>query len=160
MRNVQNPIEAGIVAVTVYPSQARVTRRGRYRRTGGMTGQAMTVASALSVIEPLARGTAAATHAPGPSGLPGGYPVTIGPAGVSLDLAAGQPAAEAIRINSEGQRHDGIRRITDDGYIEFEDWASAILHDQLGYDCPRLHWSEADDRATELRRKYVTYAEA
>jgi hypothetical protein len=130
----------------------------RYPRTGGMTGQAMTVASALSVLEPLVDRTSAATHAPGVSGLVGGYPVLIEDGEVALNLAPHLTAAAAADINEQGQRHDGIARI-DNGYATFEDWAVDILRTELGYECKRMHWTEAADRARELREKYTRYCE-
>jgi hypothetical protein len=131
----------------------------QYRRTGGMTGQAMTVASALSALEPLLDGTAATVHAPGIDGLVGGYPVRIAGGRASLDLPPALTRDEAVAINEHGQRFDGIAQI-DEGCAVFEDWAAEILRAELGYHCDRMHWTEAADRARELRAKYVRYAES
>ncbi|WP_428965993.1 Rossmann-fold NAD(P)-binding domain-containing protein [Micromonospora fluostatini] len=134
------------------------TLRDRYGRTGGLRGQAMTVASALSVLEPLAQGSSAITHAPGPFGLVGGYPVRIGGGTLTLDLGDELTQDEAVKINIEGQRYDGIQAITESGHIEFEEWAADVLETELGYSCRRMHWREAVDRATELRERFVSYA--
>jgi hypothetical protein len=128
-----------------------------YRRTGGVGGQAMTAASALSVLEPLATGADVRTHAPGPGGLVGGYPVRIHGGAVALDLDPAMTEPEAVDVNVAGQRYDGIASIGADGYVEFEDWAAGIMEEELGYTCRRMHWKEADDRAEELRRKFLEY---
>lgn len=128
-----------------------------YRRTGGLSGQAMTVASALSVLEALADGTERLVHAPGPHGLPGGYPVRIKKGAIELDLDPELSVTEAIEINNHGQSHDGIANISSDGFVEFEDWSAEVLKKELGYACKRMSWNEAQDYAVELRQKFLEY---
>jgi hypothetical protein len=133
--------------------------RTAYRRVGGRAGQAMTAASALSVLEPLVTSAAAFVHAPGPEGLPGGYPLRMTANGlVHLDLPTGLSREEAISINAAGQREDGIRRISD-GWVEFEDEQMEVMRTELGYQCTRMHWTEADDYAHELAKRYALYRE-
>ncbi|MFE4822148.1 saccharopine dehydrogenase NADP-binding domain-containing protein [Streptomyces sp. NPDC056704] len=127
-----------------------------HRRLGGLPGQAMTVASAISVLEPLATGATALAHAPGPHGLVGGYPVRLDSGAIALDLDPAMDLETAQEINRVGQRHDGIATI-DDGWVTFEERSAAVLREHLGYDCSKLHWSEAADHATELRHKYIEY---
>jgi hypothetical protein len=129
---------------------------GEYRRTPGVPGQAMVAASALSVIEPLADGAESLGHAPGPCGLPGGYPIRMADGRVSLDLPADILLEDAIAINVDGQVHDGITRIAD-GYIDFEESSMDIMYSHLRYECKRMHWSEAEARAEELGERFALY---
>lgn len=130
----------------------------RYRRTGGRDGQAMTAASALSVVEPLADGRDAYAHAPGPGGLPGGYPVRVSAGTVQLDLPQAVSVPDAVTINVGGQRFDGIAEISDDGWATFEESNMDVLEQELGYSCARMHWSDATHWATELAGRYQDYA--
>ncbi|NEW71105.1 hypothetical protein [Streptomyces rhizosphaericus] len=128
-----------------------------YRRTGGLPGQAMTAASAVSVLEPLAEGRDSVVHAPAPNGLPGGYPVAIESGGFRLALPAGMSEEEAVRINLAGQKQDGISEIRPDGTILFEPSAMEILDQELGYRCSTMALSEAEERARELARRFRDY---
>ncbi len=131
----------------------------RYRRTGGMAGQTMTAASALSVLEPLLDRRDALVHAPGPLGRPGGYPATVGPDGIRLDLPDGMTEEQALAINLSGQVQDGITEIRPDGTVRFEPAATEILARELGYDCPELPLSQVEARADELGRRFGRYRE-
>lgn len=129
-----------------------------HRRPGGSAGTgAMTVASALSIIEPLADGTFARAHAPAPHGMVGGYPVVVNDGKIHLDLPDTLSVDEALRINSDGQRYDGIEEINGDGIVMFTDEASSIMRKELGYDCTKMHWTEAHDRSVELRARFLAY---
>ncbi|MFF4415467.1 hypothetical protein ACFYY8_23290 [Streptosporangium sp. NPDC001559] len=132
--------------------------RTEYRRTGGREGQVMTAASALSVLEPLATGTGAEVHAPGWAGLPGGYPVRITPDGTELDLPPRLSEKEAVEINLDGQRHDGIARIGTDGLVEFTEESTEIMRAELGYHCKQLALDDAGQAAAELAARYAEYS--
>jgi hypothetical protein len=47
-------------------------------------------------------------HAPGPNGLPGGYPVVIGGGRLVLDLPAGMTVDEAVALNREWGACEGV----------------------------------------------------
>jgi hypothetical protein len=128
-----------------------------YRRTGGVAGQAMTAASALSVLEPLADGRPALVHAPGPLGLPGGYPVALSPEGIRLVLPDRLTEREAVEVNLSGQVRDGITRIDADGTVHFEPSAVDVMRRELGYDCARMPLAEAEGRAAELGERFARY---
>lgn len=61
------------------------------------------------------------SHAPGPRGLPGGYPVRLSGRGCEVYLPRGITLDEAVKINEEGQRFDGIERIEEDGTLVMTD---------------------------------------
>lgn len=77
-------------------------------------------------------------NAPGPNGLPGGYPVRLSSQGAEVVLPEEISLKEAIKINEEGGRYDGIKEIKDDGTLvctdgthikieEIEDKAKGIM---------------------------------
>lgn len=130
-----------------------------YRRTGGLAGQAMTAASAMSVLVPLLEQREAVVHAPGPLGLPGGYPVAVGSGPVQLALPPGMTDEEAIAVNQSGQVDDGVREIGDDGSVLFEESAMDVMRRELGYHCVKMPLSDAEDRARELSARFARYRE-
>lgn len=129
----------------------------RYRRTGGLAGQTMTAASALSVLEPLIDGRDTQVHAPGPHGMVGGYPVAIESGRFRLLLPAGMDEAEAVAINLSGQRADGITEILQDGTVVFEPASMSVLTNALGYACDKLPLSDVEGRAQEIAARYGRY---
>jgi len=94
------------------------------------------------------------TYAVGPEGLPGGYPARLSRSGAKIDLPDGLTRKEAIRINEESQKFDGIERIENDGTVVFTKKAARIMGDLLGYKCGKLTPEESDRKATELSSAY------
>lgn len=97
------------------------------------------------------------THAPGPEGLPGGYPVRLSAKGAEVVLPDGVTMTQAIKINEDGQLHDGIREIKDDGTIVFTEKSNNIMRRMLEYDCKEMQISESDNRARELTSLFRTH---
>jgi hypothetical protein len=116
--------------------------------------QFLTATSAVSVVENLFSLNEAETHAPGPHGLPGGYPVRIGMGQVLLSLPYGVSRSDAISVNQQGQRQDGIREVHADGRVSFESEQMAIMESLLGYSIQCLHLTDVHACAAELGRKY------
>jgi hypothetical protein len=90
------------------------------------------------------------THSPGPNGLPGGYPVRLSSKGAEVILPEELSLQEAIKINEDAQRFDGIERIEEDGTVVFADYSIPVMKEMLGFDCPVLKPAEIEDRAREL----------
>lgn len=130
----------------------------RFRRLGGIDGQILTAASAVRVIEGLTGQQDVRTHAPGPLGLPGGYPVRLGKMSVSLDLPESVSVEQAVSINEKCQAVDGIERIDLDGTAHFTDREMHIMRRLLRYECRSMPVEDSLDRATELAAKYREYA--
>jgi len=124
----------------------------------GQVSHFLTAGSTMGLIEALCRDEETFTHAPGPEGLPGGYPVLVNRAGIRLAPIDGLRPEQAVGINETAQRYDGIDHIDADGTVSFEEGASRILKDTMGYDCRKLHPDEAEDRADELIRCFSEYA--
>ena len=129
----------------------------KVRRTRGSAGMYVTASSALAVLFALRSAAPVPLHAPGPGGLPGGYPVVVSASGVELDLPDSCPADTAIRINEQSQVYDGLERIEPDGRVVLSDVAVKTLKDELGYYCPEFKVEECHEWAAELKDKYRSF---
>ena len=98
------------------------------------------------------------THSPGPNGLPGGYPVRLSAKGAEVILPEELTLQEAIRLNEEAARLDGIESMEDDGTVVFTDYATKIMKETIRFDCPKLKPEESYDRALEMISKYREFA--
>ncbi|WP_431323396.1 hypothetical protein [Rhizobium sp. YTU87027] len=131
---------------------------GRFRRVKGLAGQSVTASSATAMLLALARRSGDVVHAPGPFGLVGGYPVRVSADGLLVDLPANLSLDEAIAINRECQRYDGIETVDDDGTVRFTDMAASVLDEVLGYDLQAYPPQECEARAEELAAHFAQFA--
>jgi len=115
--------------------------------------------SAVKNILAIINNTGELTHAPGPNGLPGGYPVRLSAKGAEVVLPEELSLEEAIKINEEAQKFDGIQEIKNDGTVVFTEKAVGIMREMLNYDCEELRLKESEERAMELRALYKSFAE-
>ncbi len=97
-------------------------------------------------------------HAPGPAGLPGGYPIDVGGGKIAVAEIPNLTLDEAVSINERSHRFDGIERIEEDGSVVFTEDSAAVMRDALGYEGETLQPTEAADRADELSRRFNEYA--
>jgi len=130
----------------------------RFRRPGGRDGQILTASSATSIILAMAKDSGALLHAPAPNGLPGGYAVRVTGKGGEVILPEGLTIDEAIRINEEGQRYDGIEKIHGDGTVDYAEKSVAIMKDIIGWDCPQMKLTESEEHSLELGRLFRRFA--
>lgn len=86
----------------------------------------VTGASAVPLILALLGRQVYEGHAPGPDGLPGGYPIFVGCGRVDLRLPASLSREDAISWNLEAERDDGVTR-EKTGKISFGEAASREL---------------------------------
>jgi NAD(P)-dependent dehydrogenase (short-subunit alcohol dehydrogenase family) len=119
----------------------------------------LTAGSAVRLVRAFISPGGAFLHAPGPLGLPGGYPIIVEGDTVRLAPIAGLTPQEAVAINERAHRFDGIERIEADGTVVFCSWAVEALRQTLGYDCPRLAPDQAEERAGELMARFRRFAE-
>lgn len=104
---------------------------------------ALSAATGVSVILAMLPGaTPLRVSAPGPLGLPGGYPVRIAGGKIALDLPPGLGLDEAIAFQELSARMDGIEAIADDGTVVFTEEARAALHSLDPRLCEPLHPDE------------------
>ncbi|MFE0176311.1 hypothetical protein ACFWZ2_28720 [Streptomyces sp. NPDC059002] len=132
---------------------------GRFERLGGREGQLLTASSAVQVLAALAAHSDVLVHAPAPGGLPGGYPVRLR-GGARVDLGPRLTLGEAVRINEECQRADGIESIAADGTVTFTGPEMAVMKRLLGYECRTMPLADTAHRAEELGRKYRQLTES
>lgn len=123
----------------------------------GQITHLLTAGSAIPLIRALLQELPAFLHAPGPIGLPGGYPVYAASSGVELALG-GIPLAEAITVNEQSQPFDGISHVFEDGTVVLAEENASQLQSILG-DCPRrIEIADVNAQAEELVRRFQTYA--
>jgi hypothetical protein len=132
----------------------------RHRRTGGIEGQPVTASSAVAVLEALLSPQKLLVHAPGPDGLPGGYPIWLSRTERSISLPKGVSIDDAIKVNEGGQVCDGIDKIDNQGTVYFAAPQQAKMKKFFEYDCKSLTLSDAHDAARELSQKYTGFLQA
>jgi hypothetical protein len=130
-----------------------------FRRLGGVDGQYLTAMSAITVLENLFSEEEVHVHAPGPHGLPGGYPLKIGMGQILLGLPYGVRREVAIQVNEAGQRQDGIETIMADGRVAFGSEQMYVMERTLGFFMSELKVQDAAAYAQELGRKYRAFAD-
>jgi len=128
-----------------------------YPMPSGRRTHFLTASSTVRIMTAL-MGKEATLHAPGPEGLPGGYPVLIGPRGVRVLPIKDLSRQAAIEINEGSHRFDGIEAIGQDGTVVFCESTVEIMSKELGYHCQKLPPSEIEGRAGELLERFREYA--
>ncbi len=66
---------------------------------------------------------------------------------------------EAIKINEEAQKFDGIKEIRNDGTVVFTEKSVGIMREMLNYECEELRLEESEERAMELKALYKRLVE-
>jgi hypothetical protein len=127
------------------------------RRTRGTAGMYVTASSALAVLTALRSPTPVELHAPGPNGLPGGYPVKISDRKVELDLPESCSAESAVTINEHAQVFDGVQSISPTGRVRLTELATETMDRELGHYCPEFQLEDCHELAAELRAKYLDF---
>jgi hypothetical protein len=122
-----------------------------YALASGRATHGLTAAATVSVVEGLLSEHPVSAHVPAPGGRPGGYPVRLSRAGVELDLPAGLSEADAVALNAEAARWDGIEQIDGDGTVVLTEDAAAGAREALGVDLARMAPGDLDGLAAELR---------
>lgn len=123
----------------------------------GRVRHLLTAGSAVPLIRALLQESPTYLHAPGPAGLPGGYPVNASGSGVTLALGS-IPLEEAMRVNEASQIFDGISRILEDGTVVLEEESASQLQNILGECSRRIEIANVDEQASELADRLRVYA--
>ena len=119
----------------------------------------LTAAIAVKAIRAILQDTREIVTAPGPNGLPGAYPVRLGRGIVEIVLPDDITLEEAIKINEEGNRLDGIEEIEEDGTIVITDKSHEVMRRVLGHDVKTFNVRDSQMVAGELGRAFRSYAE-
>jgi hypothetical protein len=130
----------------------------RARRPAGRHGQFVVAASSVKNILAILNDTGELTHAPGPQGLEGGYPVRLSRAGAEVVLSEGLTVQQARSLMLEAQKFDGIEEIRANGDVVLTDEAYATFKEMLGVDCRVVTIEDAYPQARELRAKFEAFA--
>jgi len=123
----------------------------------GAQGHPMVAASAVKNIAAILNDTGLTTHAPGPNGLIGGYDVKLTATGAEVIIPDGITFDEAVAINEEAQKGDGIEKIEDDGTVILTDQAYELMHRLMGYDVKCFHPKDSDILAKKLKELYERF---
>lgn len=129
-----------------------------YQLSPGRPIHFLTGGCTIRLIKSLLSSQKSLLHVPGPLGLPGGYPVFVGDKNVETVDLGEISLKEAVAINEQSHRFDGIESIEKDGTVIFSEKSSEIFRNELGYDCESLKPEEAEDNAKELIDKFREYA--
>jgi hypothetical protein len=113
---------------------------------------------ALRIIRAMINDTGEVTHAPGPNGLIGGYPVRVDATG-QVVLPGGISLEQAERINIEGSKFEGVQEIKEDGTLIFTEEAVEVMERYFGMAQEELAFEEMADRAEEILAAYKRLAE-
>lgn len=135
---------------------AELPKRGM--RPAGRHGQFVVAASSLKNILAIFNDTGELTHAPGPQGLEGGYPVRLNRKGAEVVLPKGMTLKQARELNLKGQQYDGIKEIKDNGDIVVTDEAYETFKEMLAIDCKVITIEDSYEQAVELKKKFHEFA--
>ena len=120
------------------------TVKSEYRRLGGVDGQFLTASPVL-------------VHAPGPLGLPGGYPVRLHDGRIEVQFSEACPQDDAVRLNTICQSQDGIDEIHCDGSVTYNPQCMAVMQSMLGYAKHTMSIEQSAEFARELASKYLSF---
>jgi hypothetical protein len=135
---------------------AELPKRGM--RPAGRHGQFVVAGSCLKNIMAIFSDTGEITHAPGPQGLEGGYPVRLSRKGAEVVLPKGVSMQQARAMNLEGQKHDGVQEIKDNGDIVVTDEAYSTFKELLHIDSRVITIEDSYEQAIELKKKFHEFA--
>ena len=136
---------------------AQLPKRGM--RPAGRHGQYLVAASSLKNIMAIFNDTDELTHAPGPQGLEGGYPVRLSRKGAEVVLPKGMTLDEARDLMLQAQQWDGVQEIRENGDVVFTDEAYGTFKEMLNVDCKLVTVEDSFEQAMELKNKFHEFAE-
>jgi hypothetical protein len=125
----------------------------------GTRSHVWTAASAVRVVDLMA-GRRGVVHVAGPEGRVGGYPCRWDGGHLPLDLPPGVTEAEAVAVNVEAQRADGLDRIDPHGTVWFTDACRDGLRAAFGLDWDHLGLDDMAAAADALSARAAEAAHA
>ena len=135
---------------------AELPKRGM--RPAGRHGQFVVAGSCLKNMMAVFNNTGEITHAPGPQGLEGGYPVRLSRKGAEVVLPKGLTLRQAREFNLVAQQHDGVQEIKANGDVVVTDEAYHTFKKMLNIDCRVIIIEDSYEQAMELRKKFHEFA--
>jgi hypothetical protein len=135
---------------------AKVTTFGK--RPGSIQAHPVVASSVCRIMMGILFDTKQLGHAPGPNGLPGGYPIKLSADGVEVFLPENLTLEEAIKINNEAQVFEGVASIEEDGTVVLTEKSASIFKKLLDFDCKVYTVKESEAKASELDEKFKKWA--
>ena len=120
----------------------------------GSADHFLVAASAVKNVVGLLGGSQQLAYSPGPCGLPGGYPIRFVDGGVEVVLPDELSLEEAIRINQESGRGDGVEEIREDGTLVLTDQAHGIMREELNFEVKEFVPEQCGEDARELLARF------
>ncbi|GAC1524535.1 MAG: hypothetical protein NVS2B16_33060 [Chloroflexota bacterium] len=130
--------------------------RSVYPLPPGRESHILTAGATVHLVKCMLSAEPQATHVPGPNGLPGGYPVLLGPDGIQLDLPVGVTEQDALDTNRHAARWDGIEAIETDGTVVFTGDVARESLRVLGIELERVRPSDMALVADEMELRLQT----
>jgi len=130
----------------------------RCMRPAGRHGQFVVASSSVKNILAIYNDTNELTHAPGPQGLEGGYPVRLSRKGAVVVPPKGMTVEKAREINVKAQQYDGIEEIRDNGDIVVTEEAYGNFKEMMNVDCRVITIEDSFEQAMELKKKFHEFA--
>jgi hypothetical protein len=129
------------------------------KRPGSNQAHPVVASSVCKIILGILFDTKELGHAPGPNGLPGGYPIRLTGQGVNVFVPEGLSLEEAIDINNRAQVFEGVESIEKDGTVVLTDKSASIFKKLLDFDCKVYTVKDSDAKAKELDEKFKRWAD-
>jgi len=121
--------------------------------------QNVVATSAARIILGMLNDTGEITHAPGPNGLIGGYPIRLRASGVEVVLPEGLTLEEAQKINIEDCKFEGVEEMKEDGTLVFTEEGCRVMKELFGMTQTELRLEDMEERAKEILAAYKKLAE-
>ena len=128
------------------------------KRPGSIQAHPVVASSVCRIILGIIFDTNELGHAPGPNGLPGGYPIKINAQGVQVFLPENITLERAIKINNDAQVYEGVESLENDGTVIITDKAASVFKKLLDYDCKKYTTENSEAKAKELDAKFKKWA--
>ena len=116
----------------------------------GAADHFLVAASAVKNVVGLLEGGDRIEYSPGPCGLPGGYPVRFSGGAVEVVLPEDISLDDAVRINQDAGKGDGVDSIRDDGTVVLTEKAHSIMQEELGFSVREYEPWECEEHARAL----------
>lgn len=121
--------------------------------------QNVVATTAVRTILGILNDTGDLTHAPGPNGLIGGYPVRLRASGVEVVLPEGLTLEEAEKINIEDCKFEGVEEMKEDGTLVFTEEGYQVMKELFGMNQTELRFEEMEERSKEIIAAYKKLSE-
>ena len=121
--------------------------------------QNVVASTTVRIITGILNDTGELSHAPGPNGLIGGYPIRLRASGVEVVLPEGLTLEEAQKINIEDCKFEGVEEMKADGTLVFTEEGRKVMKDFFGMNQTELRFEDMEERAKEILAAYKKLAE-